>query len=235
MPHYLYGRHACVAAMNNDDRIIHEVFATKQMESLVPDRLNKVKRVVEKKFFDQTFGKEIVHQGIAIKTDSLETYALDRLIEGAKNKVIMILDQVSDPHNMGAILRSCAAFDVCALVVHDHNACKETAVLAKTASGALELVPVVPVKNIAKTMQLLKDHNFWITGLAEEGEQSFSKLDMSGNVALVLGAEGKGLRRLVKDTCDTLCYLDTSSHFSTLNVSNAAAIVLHETYKSRKK
>ncbi|MGH7092589.1 MAG: 23S rRNA (guanosine(2251)-2'-O)-methyltransferase RlmB, partial [Stellaceae bacterium] len=172
-----------------------------------------------------------VHQGWALDAEPLPqpelNAVLDRLpAEG--RAVIVLLDQVSDPHNVGAILRTAAAFGAVAVVVAAHGAPPPTATLAKAASGALEMVPLVRVVNLARTLDRLKEDGFWCCGLDAAGTAEFAALDLGPRVALVLGAEGGGIRRLVREHCDCLARLPTRPALPSLNVSNAAAVALYE-------
>jgi 23S rRNA (guanosine2251-2'-O)-methyltransferase len=172
-----------------------------------------------------------VHQGWALDADPLEQPDLDTLLDTigrAEPAVIILLDQVTDPHNVGAILRSAAAFGAAGVVVAAHNAPPITAALAKAASGALELVPLARVVNLARALDRLKEEGFWCCGLDETGDEDFAALDLGPRVGLVLGAEGGGLRRLVREHCDRLARLPTRPELPSLNVSNAAAVALYE-------
>ncbi len=172
-----------------------------------------------------------VHQGWALDADPLEQPDLDTLLDTigrADPAVIILLDQVTDPHNVGAILRSAAAFGAAGVVVAAHNAPPITAALAKAASGALELVPLARVVNLARALDRLKEEGFWCCGLDETGDTDFAALDLGPRVGLVLGAEGGGLRRLVREHCDRLARLPTRPELPSLNVSNAAAVALYE-------
>jgi 23S rRNA (guanosine2251-2'-O)-methyltransferase len=140
---------------------------------------------------------------------------------------VVLLDQVTDPHNVGAILRSAAAFAALAVVVPEHGAPPVTGVLAKAASGALERVPLVRVTNLARALDRLKEAGFWCVGLAEDGPQALESLDLPARVALVLGAEGSGMRRLTRERCDFVVRLRTRGAPASLNVSNAAAVALY--------
>ena len=180
-----------------------------------------------------------VHQGLALQAEPLPpTFLEDVLAEvppapdgGAT--VVVVLDQVSDPHNVGAVLRSAAAFGARAVVLPEHGTPSSTATLAKAASGALELVPLVRVTNLARALDKLKETGFWCVGLEEGGEKLLTELDLSGRVALVLGAEGEGLRRLTRERCDFLARLPTRDPLGSLNVSNAAAVALYEVARRR--
>src|SRR5262249_46941875 len=169
-----------------------------------------------------------VHQGIAGLFAPLEESQLeDLLARRAEHALVLALDQVSDPHNVGAILRSAAAFGVCGLVVTDRHSPADTGVLAKAASGALELVPMVRAVNLARALEQLKEAGFWLYGLDEQGEVPIDTLDLAGRVCIVLGAEGEGLRRLTAEKCDRLVTIPTQARLAALNVSNAAAVAAY--------
>ncbi len=172
-----------------------------------------------------------VHQGAALEAEPLGAMDLDEALEQApagKRRVVLVLDQLSDPHNVGAILRTAAAFGVAAVVVQDRHAPPQSGSLAKAASGALEIVPYIEVVNIARALDQLAERGFWRIALAGDGAEPLTKVLPDGDVALVLGSEGDGIRRLVREHCEAAAFIPISSQMESLNVSNAAAIALYE-------
>jgi 23S rRNA (guanosine2251-2'-O)-methyltransferase len=180
-----------------------------------------------------------VHQGVALQCerlpkrgleDVLQTPIRDGLAGGGPNrrKIVVVLDQISDPHNEGAIMRSAAAFGAAAVVVQDRNAPPESGVLAKAASGALDTIPYIEVVNISRALDQLGELGFWRIALAADGEQTLGEATTKGDIALVLGSEGAGIRRLVRERCDVAAFIPIDSNTESLNVSNAAAVALYE-------
>jgi 23S rRNA (guanosine2251-2'-O)-methyltransferase len=181
--------------------------------------------------FELLLPEGAVHQGVALLADPLEEPSVEELAAvGAdrETRVVLCLDRITDPHNVGAILRSAAAFGAEAVIMPEHGAPEVTGVLAKAASGALEHIAFLRVVNLVRAMESLKKAGFWCVGLDETGERSLAELAPSGRVALVLGSEGGGLRRLVRERCDLLARLPTRGAILSLNVSNAAAVALSE-------
>src|SRR6185312_874284 len=158
---------------------------------------------------------------------------LDELA-GQADATLLLLDRITDPHNVGAILRSAAAFGALAVILTERHAAPESGALAKAASGALEHVPLIRVANLARALELLKKGGFWIAGLAAEGSQTLAGAKLTGKVGLALGAEGPGLRRLTREHCDLLVRLPTGGAIDHLNVSNAAAVALYELVRQGK-
>ena len=189
--------------------------------------------VVEMAKIDALLTRDCVHQGILVEAEPLPQPTLsDWLAEGI-NKPVLVLDQVTDPHNVGAILRSSAAFGVGAVIATDRNAPTESGVMAKAASGALETVPLITVGNLVQAIEVLKKAGYWSCGLDGEAKQAIAELNLDLKTALVLGAEGKGLRRLTGEHCDFLVRLPMSDRMESLNVSNAAAVALYDLYRRR--
>lgn len=235
--YWMYGHHAVYYALLNPKRRVHQCIYVNQLDEalskVIPPTVRASK--VEKQTIQQLLGEDVVHQGIAIEVSPLENLPLDYFLKTEDaSQLFMILDHVVDPHNVGAILRSCAVFGVKALIMTERHSPKESPILAKTACGALDRVPLVYVTNLAQTLKTLQKNNFWTVGLAEKSTTPLENVNWSGKMAVVMGAEGDGMRPLTKDYCDILAYLPTSSSFSTLNVSNAAAITLFEAFKGQK-
>ncbi len=228
---WLFGRHPVEAALANPEREIERFLALPgAADDLPPGSLPP--EPVTRDQLEALLPPGAVHQGLALLARPLEQPALEAVAAQAGPAVICVLDQVSDPHNVGAILRSASAFGAAAVVVQDRHSPDETGTLAKSASGALERMPLVRVANIARALDTLKENGFWALGLDARAEVSISDSAISGPDAperrvLVLGSEGSGLRRLVRDHCDTLISLPMTGAMESLNVSNAAAVALY--------
>lgn len=234
MAYFLYGKHAAIAALNNPMRKIKRVVVTKNTSDELGEktfsRIKNIQFADAKKIADM-LPREAVHQGVAVECESLLQPSLQEyLLENNTNPVV-ILDQVSDPHNVGAILRSAAAFDVGAVIVTDRNAPDESGVMAKAASGALEVVPFITIGNLAQAIDILKKNDYWIYGLDGEAKKLISEIKFDRKTAMILGAEGRGLRRLTAERCDMLVRLPISDKMESLNVSNAAAVAMYELFR----
>jgi 23S rRNA (guanosine2251-2'-O)-methyltransferase len=226
---WLYGKHACVAALENPRRIVHHAYVSRNLvDSFKPHLQGVAHSVVDAKDIAKHLPEDAVHQGIAMEVAPLEALELDEVIVEEASFVV-VLDQVTDPHNVGAIMRSSAAFGADAVIVHERHSPKESAIIAKVASGALDLIPLVSVTNIVYGLKELQEAGFWCIGLAGEAEKTIGEIaeDKPAKIALVLGAEGDGLRRLTAETCDFLVRLPIHAQMESLNVSNAAAIALY--------
>jgi 23S rRNA (guanosine2251-2'-O)-methyltransferase len=237
---WLYGRHPVEAALRNRRREVLRLVGTREaLAALEPAMAAAGSRlppaeVAERADLDGFFPAGTVHQGLALKVAPLPGLGAEDLVAlagtGAQTEaVILVLDQVTDPQNVGAILRSAAAFGALGVLVQDRHSPEETGVLAKAASGALERVPLARVPNLARGLGVLKDAGFWIAGLAADGPATLAGARLSGRVALCLGSEGDGLRRLTREACDHLVRLPmVGGAMESLNVSNAAAVGLYE-------
>lgn len=228
-PYWLYGHHAVEAALANPERKILRLAQSDAGELPVVE--GHEWEQVSRDILESWLPAGAVHQGLAAKVHPLPDRAIEDVIAEAasrENAQVMILDQVTDPQNVGAILRSAAAFSALAVILTERHAAPESGALAKAASGALEHVPLIRVANLARALELLKKGGFWIAGLAAEGTQTLAEAKLTGKVGLALGAEGPGLRRLTREHCDLLVRLPTSGPIDHLNVSNAAAVALYE-------
>lgn len=213
----------CIHALNENS--LAKVLENSQNPSKV--------KLVDRQRLEAVLPAGAVHQGVAVQVVPLPPVTIDDLEDdAAPHQCVVVLDQVSDPHNVGAILRSAAVFGAKALILTDRHAPSESGTLAKSASGALEIVPLIRVTNLAHALKDLKDIGFWCVGFAESGDKQLNQIDLKGKIALVMGAEGEGMRRLTKGLCDFTVSLPTAGAFSTLNVSNAAAIALYETFRA---
>lgn len=218
------------AALANQQRRLRRLILTEEAEAaltrtltppwpLPPERTDRAR-------IDQLLGRDIAHQGAALLADPLAQPSLAAVLE--RSGPIVVLDQVTDPRNIGAIMRSAAAFGAAAVITQDRNAPEETGSLAKAASGALETMPLLRAVNIARTLIALKAANVWCVGLDAAGKPLSGAFFAGRRVALVLGAEGEGLRRLTRETCDEIAGLSIKGVVESLNVSAAAAVALYE-------
>lgn len=225
--YWLYGRHAVFAALANPAREFRRLLVTKNAAEHLPHLPKNLQaQMGEAQDMARLLPRDAVHQGYALEVMPLGDGNLDDLI--ATGRPILLLDQVTDPHNIGAILRSAAAFDAAGIVVTKHHAPEETGTLAKSASGALETVPVVRVPNLVQAMEQCKAGGYWVAGMDGKAGQTLAEAKLAAKTALVMGAEGSGLRRLTGEKCDLLVKLPISPKMESLNVSNAAAIALYE-------
>jgi 23S rRNA (guanosine2251-2'-O)-methyltransferase len=230
----LYGRHAVLAALANPERRVERILATKEMAERHSKEFAGRAQIMSREEMAQRLPAGAVHQGIAALVAPLEDAVLeDVLARCGDAALVLALDQVTDPHNVGAILRTAAAFGVAGLIVTERHAPTDTGALAKAASGGLELVPLVRAVNLARALDQLKEAGFWIYGFDEGGDASVTSLDLAGRVCFVLGAEGEGLRRLTAEKCDRLVTIPTAAALAALNVSNAAAVAAYEWARRR--
>ncbi len=215
------------AAFGNPNRTILRVLATENAQRRLSESIPTDVTVepTNPKALSKLLGDDAVHQGIAIEVEPLVSPTLDALADTAR--LVLFLDQITDPHNVGAILRSAAAMAVDAVVVTARHSPVETGVLAKSASGALDVVPLITVGNLARALEEVGERGFLRIGLDSEGERRLEEALTDAPLALVLGAEGKGLRQKTMLTCDTVCRLELPGVVTSLNVSNAAAIALY--------
>jgi 23S rRNA (guanosine2251-2'-O)-methyltransferase len=227
---WLYGLHPVAAALKNPHRRLRRLVLTAEGEAALraaaPLPWPIGAEPIERARLDQMLGPDAVHQGIGLLADPLIPPQLTAMME--RPGPILVLDQVTDPRNVGAILRSAAAFAAAGVIVQDRHAPEESAAMAKAASGALEIVPMIRAVNLARTLVALRAAGYWCVGLAADGKRLNGADFRERKVALVLGAEGEGLRRLTRDTCDEIAGLAMPGGMESLNVSAAATVALYE-------
>lgn len=229
---YLYGFHAVLAALANPERDPERLIMTRNAEAELARqglRPNIQPEIVDGDALSALLPAGAVHQGIALRASPLPDLDVFDVCEGATR--VVVLDQVTDPHNFGAILRSAAVFGAEALVTTERNSPALGGALAKAASGGLEKVKIARISNLVRALEELKELGFEVIGLDGEGEVSLPDMKLSAKVALVLGAEGAGLRRLTREHCDLLARLPAAGGMKSLNVSNAAAVALYELFR----
>lgn len=241
---WIYGLHAVEAALANPRRICHRLLvaggaggdaakAVARARAAVAGRPSP--ESVDRAEIERLLPPGSVHQGVALLAGPLPATALeDVLVKPAADAIVVVLDQATDPRNIGAVLRSAAAFGAIAVIVPDRHAPPLTGTLVKAASGAADKVPLVRVVNLARALWALKDGGFWCVGLDPAAEHALGDGELEGRVALVLGAEGRGLRRLTRETCDALLRVPIVAGTDSLNLSNAAAIALYELNRRRR-
>jgi 23S rRNA (guanosine2251-2'-O)-methyltransferase len=226
-PAILYGWHTVKAALENPARRIRRLYATENAARRLADdgvALPVTPELVRPDTIAARLGPDAVHQGLLAEADPLPSPDLDEL---PATGIVLVLDQITDPHNVGAILRTAAGFAVSAIVTTARHSPEATGVLAKSASGALDYVPIVTVQNLARALGDMKERGYLLIGLDSTGDADLADIALTAPLALVLGAEGKGLRQLTRATCDRVARLDLPGKIKSLNVSNAAALALY--------
>lgn len=228
---WLYGLHAAKAALRNPLRKVKKAILTANAaEQIGSALLSKVPHdIVDAETVSHSLPQGSVHQGVALSCAPLPQRTLTEVLQPSESRrVVLLLDQVTDPHNVGAMLRSAAAFGVNAVVMQDRNAPPESGALAKSASGALDIVPIISVVNLSRALEELSEMGFYCIAMAGDGEKTLREAAEAKDIALVLGSEGSGIRKLVREHCDTAAFVPISDAMESLNVSNAAAIALYE-------
>ncbi|MEQ1888752.1 MAG: 23S rRNA (guanosine(2251)-2'-O)-methyltransferase RlmB [Alphaproteobacteria bacterium] len=236
---WLYGLHAVVAALRNPERQKLQFLATSAALATLAAHIKNpdpAPEIRDSEKIARLLPGAAVHQGLALQVRPLPEPDLEQICArqlGEPPRLVVVLDQLTDPQNVGAVLRSCAAFGAAAVILTGRHAPPASGVLAKAASGALDLVPVIRVINLARALEQLAGLGYWRVGLDSEALQPIAEIDLSGNIAIVLGAEGGGLRQLTSRKCDFLARIPADGQLASLNVSNAAAIVLYEVARRR--
>ena len=223
-----WGKHAVAAALDNPDRKLVRAWATREAAAFMQFPKDLAVTVADVADLGRLVPHDAPHQGVVVEAEPLEDIWLgDMLADAPERSVLLVLDQVTDPHNVGAILRSAAAFGAIGIVTQDRHSPPESGALAKAASGALERVPWARVVNLARALEEIGEAGFWRIGLAGDAGTDLKEALGPPRVALVLGAEGPGLRQNTRDHCDALARLPISDAVESLNVSNAAAVALY--------
>lgn len=224
----LWGKHAVAAALDNPNRKVLRAWATREAASFMQFPADVAVTMAEAPDLGRLVPNDAPHQGVVIEVEPLQEVWLDDLLTDAPDDaVLLVLDQVTDPHNVGAILRSAAAFGAIGIVTQDRHSPPESGVIAKAASGALERMPWARVVNLARALGDIEEAGFWRIGLAGDAEPTLKQALGPKRVALVLGAEGPGLRHNTREHCDALARLPIGDAVESLNVSNAAAVALY--------
>lgn len=221
----IYGVHACKSALDSG-RKIFRIYVLEGKK--VPDWLSG-RRVTFVKDFDKLVPDGGVHQGMAMEVEDVCYSDITMLADAPANCMVSILDGVTDPHNMGAIIRSAACFGVLAIIISERASCKINETVAKVASGGLEHLSIIVVKNLSQAIRTLRNYGFWITSFSERGDKYLDEVDLKGKTCLIFGAEGTGVRRLQLEESDFIVKLPTCPEFPTLNVSASAAVAFYET------
>jgi 23S rRNA (guanosine2251-2'-O)-methyltransferase len=224
----LWGKHAVVAALDNPNRKVLRAWATRETADFLQFPKDVPLTIADVADLGRLVPHDAPHQGVVIEVEPLEDAWLDGILNTAPERaVLLVLDQVTDPHNIGAILRSAAAFGAIGIVTQDRHSPPESGVVAKAASGTLERVPWIRVVNLARALEEIAEAGFWRIGLTGDAQTELKAALGPARVALVLGAEGPGLRPNTRDHCDALARLPISNAVESLNVSNAAAVALY--------
>ena len=230
-----WGRHAVAAALANPDRTILRMWATREAAASLDIPQGIALTFADAADLGRLVPRDAPHQGVVAEVEPLEdVFLADAIGDAPEGRPLLVLDQVTDPHNVGAILRSAVAFDALAIVTQDRHAPPESGALARAASGALEIVPWVRVVNLARALDEIADAGFWRIGLEGEAEMTLAEALGPPRIALVLGAEGEGMRQNTAIHCDALARLPISDKMESLNVSNAAAVALYAVAVARK-
>lgn len=225
-----WGRHAIIAALGNPHRNVKKISGTRDALAALDLPTDIPIVYCDPADLGRMVPRDAPHQGLVADVEPLPDIWLADILDLDSSRPLLLLDQVTDPHNVGAILRSAAAFDAAAIVTQDRHAPPESGVLAKSASGALELVPWIRVVNLSRALDDIAEAGYWRIGMDGEADVILGESMGSGKIALVMGAEGEGLRQNVAAHCDALAKLPMHPKMESLNVSNAAAIALYAEY-----
>lgn len=217
------------------NRKIYELYiqrgTNKEVYKLIANKNIKVKELDKQKMNEICLRN---HQGIGAKIDEYKYQTLEGALEkNTQNKVFVMLDQLEDPHNLGAILRSCDAFNIDGIIIPKNRSVQLNATVAKVSTGAIEHVDVIQVTNLTQTIKTLKDNGFWVAGTDMDTDQTIHDLNVDTNLCIVIGSEGKGISRLVKQNCDYMVNIPMNGHVNSLNASVSTGIILYEVFRKR--
>jgi 23S rRNA (guanosine2251-2'-O)-methyltransferase len=230
----IYGKHPVISALNNPNRKFKNLYTTKEIWQEIGSSFSEIEvkvHLMESYEIDMRLPDGVNHQNIVLEVFPLKTLEIEDIIAETASKessCLVILDQITDPHNIGAIIRSAAAFSADAIILTEHNSPSENQTIIKSAAGACESIPLVKVTNLASCMKTLQEEGYWIIGLDGHTEIELNHSIFSNKIVLVLGSEDKGMRKLTKKNCDYIAKIKISKNMESLNVSNAAAIALYE-------
>lgn len=233
---WIYGKHPVHKALKNNSRIKVKLILTKSSQNDMNLKALKIPyEVVDNNTINKYLDRaDAVHQGIALLVEAKSKLSAKEYLSNSNKQkdIVIALDQITDPQNVGAIVRSAVAFNACSLLTTKDNSFTESATLAKSSSGYIENINIIEENNLSSALEKFKKHGYWIVGLDGSSNCLISDAAKFDKVVLVLGAEGKGMRRLTKENCDLLCKIKMSDAVDSLNVSNAAAITLYELGRS---
>lgn len=226
--YYMYGTHAVISASKNKNRKIHKIYCLSKQYDNIKKHITHIKvEIITNDFITKKIGHGHAHQGVIALVDTIFKNSIEELDFASKIDRIVILDQISDPQNIGAIIRSAAAFGINKLILTEDNSPDENASIAKTACGCLELVEVAKVTNLKNTITKLKKQGFWISGLDARGKNNIGEISKIDKIAIIIGSEDKGMRKLTSENCDFLVKIPISKNVESLNASNAGSIMFY--------
>ncbi len=231
--YWLYGKHPVIMALQNPSRKIRKVLCTKNshdflIEKISKEKLNNLKiEIMDPDKIDRIIGSRdaVTHQGLAAEVEPLEQIELEALVD---HKLLVATDKITDPHNLGAIMRSCAAFGAGAIITQDRNSPPENATIAKISAGSIEVIPYLRVNSLWQALDFLKEYDFKVIGLDGEATKFINEIANKEKVILVIGSEGKGLSESIVERCDEIVKIDIAGSIESLNASVAAAVALYE-------
>ncbi len=237
---FIVGKHAVLGALKNPNRKILRVFLTEESKkNIYRENQNLLKDVKiyykNKKELDRYTGKEnILHQGYVAEIENLESLTIKEFIKNKTNLTFACLDNVTDPRNIGSIIRSAASFNIDGIIVKERNFPDESKLMYKSASGCMEHINIFKVSNINTTLKFLREKNFWIYGFEARSKKNFSEVEWNGNNILLFGSEGSGIKKHTEKYTDFLVRIEINENIESLNISNSAAIVFHHIMKRKK-